>query len=86
MRNLGSFGKMYKTKQPIYVSSKLPRKRRAPPRIEECLVGNAAPDCDEDIVSYHMKIYYEALDFITIAITVALTNKILKISSNWKSY
>ena len=48
MRNLNSFGK-----------SKLPRKRRAPARIEECLEGNAAPKFDENIVSYYRKIYYK---------------------------
>ena len=47
----------------------LPRKRGGPPRIEECLGGNAAPEFDEDIVSYYRKIYYEALDIITNPIT-----------------
>ena len=44
---------------------KLPRKKRAPPTIEEYLRGNAAPEFDKDIVSYYRKIYHEALDFIT---------------------
>ena len=49
--------------------SVLPRKRGGPPRIEECLGGNTAPEFDEDIVSYYRKIYYEALDIITNPIT-----------------
>ena len=44
---------------------KLPRKKRAPPTIEEYLRGNAAPEFDKDIVSYYRKIYHEALDCIT---------------------
>ena len=47
---------------------KLPKKRKAPSRIEECLGGNAAPEFDEEIVSYYRKIYYEAPDCITNAI------------------
>ena len=35
---------------------KLSGKRRAPLRIEECLGGNAAPEFEEDIVSYNRKI------------------------------
>ena len=44
---------------------KLPRKKRAPPTIEEYLRGNAAPEFDKDIASYYRKIYHEALDCIT---------------------
>ena len=40
---------------------KLPRKRRAPPRIEECLRRNAVPEVDKDNVSYYRKFLYEAL-------------------------
>ena len=47
----------------------LPKKRRAPPKIEECLGINTAPEFDQDIISYYKKIYYEALDCITNAIT-----------------
>ena len=50
-------------------SPESPRKNRAPPRIEECLGGNAALKFDECIVSFDRKIYYEALDCATIAIT-----------------
>ena len=48
---------------------KLPRKGRAPYRIEECLRKNAAPQFDEDTVSYYRKIYNEVLDCITNNIT-----------------
>ena len=48
---------------------KLPRKRRALPRFERCLEGNAAPEFDGDIDSYNRKIYDKALDCITNAIT-----------------
>ena len=48
---------------------KLPTKRRAPPRIEECLGVNAAPDFDQNIISYYKNIYHESLDCITDAIT-----------------
>ena len=40
-------------------------KRRASPRIKECLGGNVAPEFDEDICSYYRKIYYESMDCIT---------------------
>ena len=48
---------------------KLPRKKRVPPRIEERLGGNATPGSDKHIVSYNRKVYCEALDYITNAIT-----------------
>ena len=48
--------------------SKLRRKRRSPPKIEDCLGGKDAPDFDEDIVSYYRKNCYEPLDCITNAI------------------
>ena len=48
---------------------KLPRKRRASPRIEECLRRNAAPEFDEENVSYYRKILYETLDCLTNGIT-----------------
>ena len=47
---------------------KLPKKRKEPSRIEECLGGNAAPEFDEDIVPSYRKVYYEAPDCITNAI------------------
>ena len=50
-------------------SQKLPSKKRAPPRIEECLGGYTAPEFDEDIISYYRKTYYEALDCITNVVT-----------------
>ena len=48
---------------------KLSRKRRATPIIEQCLGINAAPELDQDIISYYKRIYYQALDYITNAIT-----------------
>ena len=53
----------------MYQSSKVTQERRAPPRLEECLGGNIAPEFYEEIVSYYRKVYYEALDGITNAIT-----------------
>ena len=44
---------------------KLPRKRRAPPKIEEYLGGNTAPEFDGDMVSYYRKTYCKAMDCIT---------------------
>ena len=47
---------------------RLPRKKRAPARIEECLGGSAAPEFEDDVVSHYRKIYYESLDCIINAI------------------
>ena len=47
---------------------RLPRKKRVPARIEECLGGSATPEFDDDVVSHNRKIYYEALDCIINAI------------------
>ena len=47
---------------------KLPRKRKAPQRIEECFTGNASPEFHSDIQSHYRQIYYEALDFVISAI------------------
>ena len=62
---------------------KLPWKRRAPPRIKECLGENAVPEFDEDNVPYYRKIYYEALDCITNTITDCFDQQDFK-TSNWK--
>ena len=43
---------------------RLPRKKRVPARIKECLGGSAAPEFDDDVVSHYRKIYYESLDYI----------------------
>ena len=47
---------------------RLPRKKRVPARIEECLGGSATPEFDDDVVSHNRKIYYEALGCIINAI------------------
>ena len=47
---------------------KLPRRRKAPQRIEECFTGNAKPECHSGIQSHYRQIYYEALDFVISAI------------------
>ena len=47
---------------------KLPRKGKAPQRIEECFTGNANPEFHSDIQSHYRQIYYETLDFVTSAI------------------
>lgn len=47
---------------------KLPRKRKAPARIEDCFGGKAAPEYLNDAVSYYRRIYYESLDQIVNAI------------------
>ena len=80
MRNLSFFGKTYKKKSAnLRINPpKLLREKRAPPRIEECLGGNAATEFDKDIASYYRKIYYGYLDYKTNAILIALINKILK--------
>lgn len=43
---------------------KLPRKRKAPARIEDCLGGKAAPEYSNDAISYYRRIYNESLDHI----------------------
>ena len=47
---------------------KLPRKRKAPQRIEKYFSGNANPDSHPDIQSHYHKIYHEAHDFVISAI------------------
>ena len=48
---------------------KLSRKRRTSPGVEQCLGVNSAPEFEKDIVYYYRKIYSEALNCITTAIT-----------------
>ena len=48
--------------------TRLPRKKRVPATIEECLGGSAAPEFNDDVVSHCRKIYYESLGCIIIAI------------------
>ena len=73
----------------VYVYPRLPRKKRARPRIEECLGESAAPEFDDDVVSHYRKIYYESLDCIINAVEdrfdqedfktyIKLTNFLLK--------
>ena len=47
---------------------KLPKKRRAPTRIEEFLSGKAAPEYANDVISYNCRKYFESLDRINKAI------------------
>ena len=47
---------------------RLPRKKLAPARIEECLGGSAAPEFNDDVVSHYRKIYYKSLGCIINAI------------------
>ena len=47
---------------------RLPRKKRAPARIDQCLGGSATPEFDGDMVSHYRKTYYESLDCIINAI------------------
>ena len=47
---------------------RLPRKKRVPARIEECLGGSAALEFDDYVVSHYRKIYYKSLDCIINAI------------------
>ena len=73
----------------VYVYPRLPRKKRAPARIEECLGESPAPEFDDDVVSHYRKIYYESLDCIINAVEdrfdqedfktyIKLTNFLLK--------
>ena len=57
---------------------RLPRKKRAPDRIEECLGGSAAPEFVDDVVSYYRKIYYESLGCIINAIEDRLDHEDFK--------
>ena len=43
----------------------LPRKRRAPKRIEECIGGTAQPEFQASVEDNYRMIYYEALDLVT---------------------
>ena len=47
----------------------LPRKRRAPKRIEECIGGTAQPEYQTSVEDNYRMIYYEALDLVTSCIT-----------------
>ena len=47
---------------------KLPKKRRAPTRIEKFLSGKAAPEYTNDVISYNCRRYFESLDRIIKAI------------------
>ena len=46
----------------------MPRKKRSPARIKECLEGSSTPEFDDDVLSHFKKIYYETLDCIINAI------------------
>ena len=43
----------------------LPRKRRAPKRIEECIGGTAQPEYQTSVEDNYRMIYYEAVDLVT---------------------
>ena len=43
---------------------KLPRTKKAPKKIEECIGGRSAPEYHNDEVSYYRQIYFDALDYI----------------------
>ena len=43
---------------------KLPRTKKAPKKIEECIGGRSAPKYHNDEVSYYRQIYFDALDYI----------------------
>ena len=47
---------------------KLPRKRKAPQRIEECFKCNANLEFLSDIPSHYRQMYYEAFEFVINAI------------------
>ena len=42
---------------------KLPRTKKAPKKIEECIGGRSAPEYHNDEVSYYRQIYFDALDY-----------------------
>ena len=54
---------------PTVNSSKLPRKRRAPMRLEECVGGQAPPEYSKTEEAHYRRIYYECLDLVSTAIT-----------------
>ena len=64
---------------------KLPKGKKTPSRIEECLGGNAASEFDKVIASYCRKNYYEAMDCITNAFTDRFDQQDFKPTSNWKT-
>ena len=56
------------TQIPSMNSPKLPRKRRAPLVLEECIGGKAPPEYFQTEEAYYRRIYYEALDLVTTTI------------------
>ena len=49
-------------------SPTLPRRRRAPLRLEDCIGGKAMPEYPETVDDHYRRIYFEALDLVTTAI------------------
>ncbi|KAL5515243.1 hypothetical protein EMCRGX_G000382 [Ephydatia muelleri] len=49
-------------------SPTLPRRRRAPLRLEDCIGGKAMPEYPETVDDHYRTIYFEALDLVTTAI------------------
>ena len=46
-------------------SPTLPRRCRAPLRLEDCIDGKAMPEYPERVDDYYRRIYFEALDLVT---------------------
>ena len=59
----------------------LPRKVRPPRRIEDCLGGHAEPEFPASPESYFKRIYFEAIDLTTNAITARFDQKDYKVYS-----
>ena len=74
------FRKYFENKAAIFDVDppRLPRKKRGPARIEECLGVSAAPEFDDDVVSHYRKIYYESLGCIINAIEDRLDHEDFK--------
>ena len=68
MRRDEKFQLLKQSSQSLYRSFKVTEGKESN-TTEECFGGNAAPEFEEDIVSYCRKICYEALDCVTNAIT-----------------
>ena len=49
-------------------SSTLPRRRRAPRRLEDCICGKEMPVYPERVDDDYRRIYFEALDLVTTTI------------------
>ena len=63
----------------------LPRRRKAPRRIEECVSGTAQAEFPTTVEAHYRTVYYEALDLVTSCIKTRFDQEDYKIHSACES-